>query len=387
MRILYLSRGLVPPPINLRQDPCWHLSRVLEGDVLLPVWWDTEEAGRRHLGPQSWPVHTVGRFHYHFLLAGRFGAMRQKLEIFRFFLRMGRRLHRQKPYHCIVAWGHMLTALAGVLLKFLTGAKLVVEIVIDPRYVGIGYFERGRPSPVANRFIQLFSDILLHVAVLCCDRVALLYPSQLSAYPLLRRAPASVHKLFVPVSEIVPHPEPAERYVLLVGYPWYRKGADVLIKAFRKIASEFPDVKLKLLGHYPDRTELEALAAGCEQVEFLKARPNPETLKIIAEALILAVPSRNEGIPRVIIEGMSARTAIVASDVSGIPYYVRHGENGLLFQSENVEELAERLRTLLSDAELRRRLADNAYEFARAQLNEDAYVEAFQRAVEAAVSS
>jgi len=386
LRILYILRGLVPPPVNARRDACWYLSHALEGDVLLPVWWGTEEAVRQKLGPQACPVHTVGRFHYHFLLAGRFQGIRQKVEMFRFFLRMGRRLHRAHRYHCIVVYGHMLTALAGVLLKLLTGAKLMVEIVTDPRRVHIMYAKRGPFTTVASRFMQLFSDLLLHLAVLACDRVMLRYPGQLSCYPLLRRVPASVLHGFVPVSEIVPQPEPAEQYVLLVGYPWYVKGADLLIQAFRRIAPEFPEVKLKLLGHYPDRTELEALAGGCGQIEFLKARPGPEALQIIAGALILVVPSRTEGVARVLIEGMSARRAIIASDAGGMPHYVQHGQNGLLFRSENIAELTDRLRTLLADGELRQRLADNGFHFARTRLNENAYAEGFHRAVALTVS-
>jgi len=383
LRILYILRGLVPPPLNARRDACWHLSHVLKGDVLLPVWWDTAEAVHQNLGPQSYPVHTVGRFHYHFLLASRFRGIRRRVEMFRFFLRMGRRLHRENHYHCIVTYGYMLTALAGVLLKLLTGAKLIVEIVTDPRSI---YTSRS-PSPTwAGRFTKLLSDILLHLTVLACDRVELRYPGQLASYPLLRRVPASVLHGFVPVSEIVPQPEATERYVLLVGYPWYVKGADLLIQAFRRIAAEFPDVKLKLLGHYPDRTELDALAAGCGQIEFLKARPNPEALKIIAGALILAVPSRTEGVARVLIEGMSARRAVIASDVGGIPHYVRHGQNGLLFRSGDVEELAEGLRTLLLDDDLRQRLADNGFQLARTRLNERVYAEEFHRMVTLTVS-
>lgn len=389
MRILYIHRGPIPPPLDVRRDMFWHLSQELEGDVLLPVWWDSEETVRQKLGPESYPVHRVGRFRYHLLPAKRFRGIRQKAEVFRFLVGMGRRLHGERGYDCIVVYAHMLTAMAGALLKLLTGAKLIVEIVTDPRGGRVLYAKRGRFPALRSRVMQLFSDILLHVAVLASDRVMLRYPEQLSSYALLRRVPASVVHGFVPLSEIAPQPEPEERYVLLVGYPWYVKGSDLLIQAFRRIAPEFPEVKLKLLGHYPEqhRRELEGLVAGCPQIEFLKARPNPESMKILGGAHILVIASRTEGLPRVLIEGMSARRAIIASDVAGMPHYVQHGYNGLLFRSGNVEELAERLRTLLRDGELRQRLADNGLEFARRRLSESAFVEAFQRAVASTVSA
>lgn len=386
LRILCLLRGLVPPPADVRRDVYWHLSRALEGDVLLPVWWASEETARQKLGPEAYPVYTVGRFRYRFLLAGRFRGIRQKAEIFRFFLWVGRRLYREWGYDCIVVYGHQMTALAGAILKRLTGAKLIVEIVTDPSRVNLLYERPGAFSRLAGTVAQLSSDVSLHLAVLASDRVILRYPTQLARYRRLRHVPSSVVHGFVPTTMIASQPEPAERYVLLIGYPWYVKGADLLIRAFRQIAGEFPEVKLKLLGHDYDCPALKILAANSPQIEFLRARPHPEAMNILAGAEVLAIPSRTEGFPRVLTEGMSARKAIVASDAGGIPHYLEHGRNGLLFRSGNVEELAERLRTLLSDAALRRRLAENAYEFARAKLSEEAYVEAFRQAVAATVS-
>jgi glycosyltransferase involved in cell wall biosynthesis len=215
----------------------------------------------------------------------------------------------------------------------------------------------------------------------------LLYPAQLAAYPLLRNKASSVFHEFVPVSIIDrdEDSEPRERFVLLVGAPWYLKGADVLVKAFLVLAPEFPDVKLKILGYYPDRAELDALTGGSPQIEILKARPNVEALAIIKRATILVLPSRCEGLGRTLLEAMSAAVPLIGSDVGGIPMLVHDGENGFLFPVGDSQALEVRLRKLLEDGQLCRRMGESGYARAHGELNEENYVREFAQMVEAAV--
>jgi glycosyltransferase involved in cell wall biosynthesis len=81
--------------------------------------------------------------------------------------------------------------------------------------------------------------------------------------------------------------------------------------------------------------------------------------------------------PLVLLEAMAARRPIIASAVGGIPYYIKDNDNGLLFQSENVEELAAKLATLLNDKILQARLAKRAYEIMFSEYDEHSYVRSF----------
>jgi glycosyltransferase involved in cell wall biosynthesis len=144
-------------------------------------------------------------------------------------------------------------------------------------------------------------------------------------------------------------------------------------------------VKLKILGHYPERRELDRMMGGSQQIEILKARSHREVLRIINQASILVLPSRCEGVARVLIEGMAAGVPLIASDAGGIPFVVRDGENGSVFPSGDSRALEKRLRELLTNPEMRRRKGDNGYHWAHGQLNERVYVEEFSRMVGATV--
>lgn len=386
MRILYVHSTLVPPPTDVNTDRFYLLSDRMEGDVLQPIWYRTPEEVEARFGPGSYPVHTVGKFRYHwFLIPDR--DIKGRFAIFWFILRKGRELYRERRYQCIVAYSHQTTGLMAAVLKLLTRTRLIIEIVGTPQN---SYISESPNPGLAGHAKRMYSDICLHLSTFFADRCHFLFPRQLDYYPLLRRAKNSVFHEFVPVSMIDKAidraiDQPEELYVLQVGAPWYLKGVDVLIKAFAEVASEFPNARLKLLGFYPGQEDLLELTRDAPQVEVLRARPNPETLEIIKRAAIMATPSRTEGLPRVIMEGMAAGIPVVASDVGGISTLVHDGENGYLIPIGDHHALAVRLRQLLSDEPLRRRMGEAGYVRAHSELNEKAYVREFARMIEATI--
>jgi glycosyltransferase involved in cell wall biosynthesis len=387
MRILYIHATLIPPPLDTRADRFFLLSETLEGDVLQPVWFKTKEEVEAEFGPGSYPVHTSGKFRYHWFLGWSSKGQVSRLSQFWFYVSTGVRLHWQQPFDCVVAYSHMGTGLMAALVKLLTRGKLVLEEATTPRLLAVT--DRPRPT-LGDHLKKLYSDVCLHLSAALADRFHLLYPTQLAGYPLLKNVKSSVFHEFVPVSIISAHgddDDKQEQYVLLVGSPWYLKGVDRLVEAFKRLAPDFPDVKLKLVGWYleSERLQLEALREGSEQIELVRAMANPPTLKIISRCLVLVHPSRCEGLPRAVIEGLAAGVPVVGSDVAGIPYLIRQGENGFVVPDGNPAGLEQRLRQLLGDPELRRRLGSSGYEFAHTQLSEQVYVERFTEMIRATV--
>lgn len=382
MRILYVHSTLQPPPTDVQTDRFNLLSEGLEGDVLQPIWFQTAEEVEARFGPGSYPVYTVGKFRYHWFLSPVLRGFRQRIATFRFYIRKGLELHRERHFDCIVAYSHMTTGLMAGVVKLLTGAKLVIEIVTSPHLVYVTH--RANPG-LGERLMKIYSDICLHLSVLMADRVHLLFPGQLDRYPLLRNVPHSVFHDFVPLGTFSKDEDRERRgkYVLLIGAPWYLKGADLLIRAFLELAPAFPEVQLKLLGYYPDLAELKALTKDSPQIEILKARPNPEALAIIKGATVMVLPSRCEGLSRALIEGMASGLPLIGSTVGGARVLIRDGENGFVVPVGDCAQLGARLRQLLEDGPLRQRMGDSGYARAHLELDEKTYVREFSRMIEA----
>jgi glycosyltransferase involved in cell wall biosynthesis len=382
MRILYVQASWVPPPGDPQTDRFGFLSEHLEGDILQPVWFERPEQVEAEFGPGTYAEYTRARFQYHWFLSFRYRGWFRRVRGLWFYVRKGLEVHRRNPYDCIVVYSHMMPALAAVILKLLTGAKLIVEIMTAPE---LSYLYEHPRRTLGDRLLRLFSDFSLHVSVLMSDRVHLLYKNQLSHFSLLRRIPSSVFHDFVLVSRSRPADGDGERVVLFVGAPWYLKGADLLIRAFKNVADEFPDVTLRIQGYNPDSAAMEALAAGSPRIEIVKAVAHPETLGRISRALLLAHPSRCDGLSRVVIEAMAAGVPVIASDAGGNSECVVDGVTGLVFPSGNADELSRRLRQLLADGELRKRLGGKGHERAHAEYSEQAYVDQFTRMIQATV--
>jgi len=385
MRILFIHATPVPPPKDKSTDRFFLLSKTLEGDVIQPIWFARPEEVEAELGPGSYPVYESGRFRYHWFLWRRLdGQPRPHLAQFWFFIRKGVEIYRQRPFDCMVVYAHLMTGVAAACVKLLTRARLIIEVVTMPE---LSYLTE-RPVPtLRDRLRKLYSDVCLHLSLRAADRAHLLYTTQLDAYPSLRGMRTSVFHDFVPVSKIGAHVDGGEKYVLMVGSPWYLKGADRLIEAFQRLAPDFPDVKLKIVGWYDpaEREQLERLAGGSKQIELVRAVSNPIALEMMRRCLVSVLPSRREGLPRVVIEGLAAGAPVIGSDAGGTSEIIQDGESGFVVPGENIEELEERLRQLLADPDLRQRMGERGREFAHTRLTEEVYVEKFTAMVAATV--
>jgi glycosyltransferase involved in cell wall biosynthesis len=374
MRILSILPGPVPPPKDQKLDQAFYYPAPLCGDILLPNWATLPENITSVLGPGAYPEYRVGAFTYHFFLAGGYPPQSQRLkwDMFRFYLREGLRLSRKEKFDCILAYGWTLTGIAALILARLTHSKLIVTIPSIPQnaYRFNTYSEQfGTPRlDLTTRLAKRISEWALHFVLRRANCVRLLYPDQLSAYPKLANVPAYVLYDFVSMAGIPPVSE-GDGSVLLIGAPWYVKGADLLIRAFRMVEKEFPETKLRLLGHYPGQ-DFKELIGDSRQIEILRARNHAETMAVLAKCSIFALASRTDAQPRVIFEAMAAGKPVIAPKVGGIPYYVQDGVTGLLFEREDVEGLARHLRTLLASPELRFQLGQAGLKIARTQYDE-----------------
>jgi glycosyltransferase involved in cell wall biosynthesis len=361
-------------------DKFYYLSEIVEGDALTAVWWSNEADSRKGMGDR-YPVSTVGRFRHHVYPAtSREGLWRMFANV-RFFVKKGLELHRENKFDIIMTYGTNGPGIAGVILSFLTGAKLIPDLPNAPEHQ---YLYEEPFIPFGARIKKRISDVLLHLVIWRSSMVKILYPQQLKYYPLLRNRLSFVCHDFAATRYIASENESSsQRIVLMIGHPWFRKGFDIGILGFRKIAAQFPNHRLVIVGMNPDPTYLEQLAAGCDQIEIRRPIPGPEALKLIASCEVFLSASRSEGVARVIMEAMAARRPVVASAICGTPHLVEDNKSGLLFRSEDVDHLAEQLKKVLNNPELGARLGEAAHDRVMNHFDEQAYVRHFVGMIEA----
>jgi glycosyltransferase involved in cell wall biosynthesis len=155
--------------------------------------------------------------------------------------------------------------------------------------------------------------------------------------------------------------DPDHLLVLYVGHLLPHKGLDILLDAFARVSADRP-VQLAMIGP-GDPEELadhRKRVSDSERVFWPGEMPQHELVAWYQAADVFVLPSRREAFGLVLVEAMASGTPVIGSRVGGIPEVI--GENGLMFDSENSRELAERLRDLLGDEANRLRLATAALE-------------------------
>jgi glycosyltransferase involved in cell wall biosynthesis len=156
--------------------------------------------------------------------------------------------------------------------------------------------------------------------------------------------------------EAAPHaPGPAARKLLCIAAHNEKKAIDVLLRAFAQLRRSDDRLRLQLVGDGPLRSDLERLSVELairDQVDFLGWRTRAETVELLRQAEVLVVPSRAEPFGIVVLEGMVAGKAVVASAVGGIPEIVDDGRNGLLVPPDDPAALASALHRVLTDPAL-----------------------------------
>jgi len=128
------------------------------------------------------------------------------------------------------------------------------------------------------------------------------------------------------------------------------KGCDTLIQAFRRLPRGL-EASLDIYGNLNRfkrfLKQLRRLAEGDERINFAGPFQRERVGQVLSELDVLVVPSRwYENQPGVILEAFAAGIPVVATDLGGMAEFVKHEENGLLFELENAEDLARQLRRL-----------------------------------------
>jgi glycosyltransferase involved in cell wall biosynthesis len=168
----------------------------------------------------------------------------------------------------------------------------------------------------------------------------------------------------------IPKPERTGNRVGTVARLAPQKGLEYFVEAAALVKERVPGARFTIIGDGPLRFWLETRAkqVGVEEsIEFLGFRG--DALSIVAGWDVFALTSVRETFGMALVEAMSQEVPVVATSVGGIPEIVDGTSTGLLAETGNAEDIAEKIVRLLEDKKLASEIAHAGNEFVRAHFN------------------
>jgi glycosyltransferase involved in cell wall biosynthesis len=169
------------------------------------------------------------------------------------------------------------------------------------------------------------------------------FPAYMDLFPFLERPPA---------------PLPEQPNVLFVGVLESNKNIDGLVEAWRAVADRHRNAQLHVVGSGSRADAVERLVDDLpEQVRWTPSLTSADVALALDHATALVLPSRSEGLGRVVIEALCRSRPVVGSRVGGIADLIEDGLNGLLVEPGDVDGLTAALERVIEDRALVERLS------------------------------
>jgi Glycosyltransferase len=170
----------------------------------------------------------------------------------------------------------------------------------------------------------------------------------------------------------------------LVGGIHPGKGQDVAIRSLGLLASEFPEVRLLIVG--AGSTDLLRKLADelgvSNNVEFWGHVDDPYRAYLASDAVLMC--SKNEAMGRVTVEAMSACRPVIGYDNAGTSEIIEHEHTGLLYHG-GPEALASCMRRFIQNSGWARELGNNGWHVAREKYTVEAYAQSFYKILSSVV--
>jgi len=191
----------------------------------------------------------------------------------------------------------------------------------------------------------------------------------------------------VDTQEFKPQPDIIKEngLILFTGSILPKKGVDELINAFSLIAEKYPEAHLLLIGK-----DLKTMSNGLKYSEYILQKYPPEITRriefrgwfdhtqlpaLLQRAEICCFPSHAEAFAIAPLEAMSVGSPVIFMKSGSGPEAIEDGISGLLCDTKNPTEIAEKLEVLLKDKELRLILGKNARSRIERLFNSDEWIE------------
>jgi len=152
-----------------------------------------------------------------------------------------------------------------------------------------------------------------------------------------------------------------ENFIIFIGrINIHNKGLDILLEAMKNL-----DIKLLIVGKGADEEKLKKIILKnnlTNKVEFIGFVNQTRKVELLKKAKLVILPSRYEGQGICILEAASCGKAVVVSNIPELKY-VEENNFGISYKLGNPKDLAEKIKFLLKNKEIRRKMGENARKF------------------------
>lgn len=142
-----------------------------------------------------------------------------------------------------------------------------------------------------------------------------------------------------------------------------QKNLPMLIKAFAKLKRDYPDYKLKIFGEGKLRNQLLKLIKDLNlKNEVFLPGFSSEIHEAMTKSRLFVLSSNYEGISNAMLEALAIGVPVISTDspIGGARMFIKHGENGLLTEVGNTEDLYKAMKRIISDPDFSNNLSINA---------------------------
>ncbi|MFC1660040.1 glycosyltransferase family 4 protein [Gemmatimonadota bacterium] len=283
----------------------------------------------------------------------------------------------------VITYDPFQSGIIGLVAKWMTGGRFICEVngIYGHKDTLIDIEDPGVREAKRTRMLKVGSFVLRRATV-----IKLLFPQQLEGFSLPADRPPRVSFFdLVHQEQFEPQGVEPEKQLLFVGHPFLLKGVDVLLQAFGRVSEEFPDWSLLIIGWQIEESASKG-SFPTERVRFLGPQSAQDLSVWMESSKALVLPSRSEGMGRVLLEAAFKGRARIGSRIGGIPSVIEDGIDGLLFESGSVDGLEHQLRRFMADPDLQARLGVGALRRARKEFTADEYLRRYEEVISLALA-
>ncbi len=172
--------------------------------------------------------------------------------------------------------------------------------------------------------------------------------------------------------------EPKANQFIYLGRLVFYKNVEVILKAFKTVTEQFPDIKLVIAGDGPHKESLQELVKKLginNNITFVGYVTPQQKSKLLAESNALLFPSIIEGFGLVMLEAFQQKRPVIVSNIPPMSDIIEDGKTGYLIDPHDENKWAESIIQLIKDPSLSDKMGKAGNQILKTKYNQELFYE------------